>query len=163
MKIIGAGLCRTGTMSTRKFLDDNGFGPCYHMQECILHGHRSIWESVFETQNDEQLKNLLENYNSGLDLPFIALFDETLAKNPDAKVILGVRDNPEVWVKSWRATVAKICELPFWTNICLLSEKPIRLLASFSFIFEFDFGIYQLLAICVSGTCNDFTITFGKL
>ncbi|CBY33774.1 unnamed protein product [Oikopleura dioica] len=125
MKIIGAGLCRTGTMSTRKFLDDNGFGPCYHMQECILHGHRSIWESVFETQNFEELDNLLESYNAGLDLPFIALFDETLAKNPDAKVILGVRDNPEVWVKSWRATVAKICELPFWTNICLLSVKPI--------------------------------------
>ncbi|CAG5100041.1 Oidioi.mRNA.OKI2018_I69.XSR.g16814.t1.cds [Oikopleura dioica] len=125
MKIIGAGLCRTGTMSTRKFLDDNGFGPCYHMQECILHGHRSIWESVFESQDYQPVDHLLESYNSGLDLPFIALFEETMEKHPDAKVILGVRDNPQVWVKSWRATVAKICELPFWTNICLMSEKPI--------------------------------------
>ena len=32
MEIIGAGFCRSGTMSTQKALQDLGFAPCYHMK-----------------------------------------------------------------------------------------------------------------------------------
>ena len=33
VKIIGAGLCRTGTTSTVVALDSLGFGPVYHYNE----------------------------------------------------------------------------------------------------------------------------------
>ena len=33
LKIIGTGLSRTGTMSTRIALEQLGFGPCHHMME----------------------------------------------------------------------------------------------------------------------------------
>ena len=36
VKIIGAGLCRTGTTSTVVALDSFGFGPVYHYNEVRL-------------------------------------------------------------------------------------------------------------------------------
>ena len=36
VKIIGAGLCRTGTTSTVVALDSLGFGPVYHYNEVSL-------------------------------------------------------------------------------------------------------------------------------
>ena len=36
MEILGAGFCRTGTMSTRKALVDLGLTPCFHCGKCRL-------------------------------------------------------------------------------------------------------------------------------
>ena len=37
LKIIGAGLGRTGTLSLKLVLEQLGFGFCYHMVEVMLH------------------------------------------------------------------------------------------------------------------------------
>ena len=47
-------------------------------------------------------------------MPTAAVFDEFLKIHPKAKVILTVRDSPEEWVKSFKATVMKMYHLPHW-------------------------------------------------
>ncbi|MGZ3270794.1 MAG: sulfotransferase, partial [Croceibacterium sp.] len=45
LKVIGAGLGRTGTLSLKLALEHIGFGPCYHMSEMLtqLRKHLPLW------------------------------------------------------------------------------------------------------------------------
>jgi hypothetical protein len=44
LKVIGAGLPRTGTTSLKAALERLGFGPCYHMFEILSHpDHVDRW------------------------------------------------------------------------------------------------------------------------
>jgi hypothetical protein len=46
LKVIGAGLPRTGTLSMKHALEQLGFGRCYHMEEVFRAPHRSrAWAS----------------------------------------------------------------------------------------------------------------------
>ena len=56
MKIIGAGFCRTGTMSTRQALVDLGFDPCFHMADV----HRNRLAYLFIHFLEGNRKPLLE-------------------------------------------------------------------------------------------------------
>lgn len=47
-------------------------------------------------------------------MPTAAVFDEFLKIHPKAKVILTVRDSPEEWVKSFKATIMQMYHLPHW-------------------------------------------------
>ena len=51
VKIIGAGLCRTGTTSTVVALDSLGFGPVYHYNEV------SFGPKKFNVHIEVELKN----------------------------------------------------------------------------------------------------------
>ena len=50
LKVIGAGLGRTGTKSLQQALVLLGFGPCHHMTE-VLHDNQEhlwqMWEYIF--------------------------------------------------------------------------------------------------------------------
>lgn len=131
VEVINAGLCRTGTMSTRKALVDMGFGECYHMQECFARSDTPIWMKCFEKDCFDPVIKLMSeaNFKSGCDLPFCAIFEELLISYPKAKVVLTVRDDPQKWVDSWRRTVYKINTLPMYTEILRLSPPPLRYMA----------------------------------
>lgn len=115
MKIIGAGLGRTGTLSLKTALEELGFGPCYHMQELILrhpehvdtwvdalHGRPVAWQSFFK------------DYQATVDYPGCNYYKELMAVYPEAKVILTVRD-PEKWYASTYQTVYAISKvIPRW-------------------------------------------------
>jgi hypothetical protein len=59
LKVIGAGLGRTGTMSLKFALQQIGFDPCYHMMDvfqrqgdsekwgAIAHGGAPDWDDLF--------------------------------------------------------------------------------------------------------------------
>ena len=62
-----------------------------------------------------KLNNLTTvSYKSAAGMPTAAVFDEFLKLHPKAKVILTVRDSPEEWVKSFKATIMKMYHLPHW-------------------------------------------------
>jgi len=42
LKVIGAGLGRTATLSLKFALEHLGFGPCYHMAEVFAGGRRNV-------------------------------------------------------------------------------------------------------------------------
>jgi hypothetical protein len=57
IKVINAGLCRTGTMSTRQAFIDMGFQNCYHMQGKIV----IISETIIRTSAGIDLKSPRKN------------------------------------------------------------------------------------------------------
>ena len=48
LKVIGSGLGRTGTLSTKLALEQLGFAPCHHMVEVFLHPDSlPLWIAAF--------------------------------------------------------------------------------------------------------------------
>ena len=46
LRVIGAGLGRTGTYSLKLALEMAGFGPCYHMREVGANpAHVPVWQT----------------------------------------------------------------------------------------------------------------------
>ena len=104
LKVIGAGLGRTGTMSLKFALEHIGFGPCYHMIEFMAHvpEHLPKWLQVIDGKPDWD--DLFNGYVSTVDYPGCTYWRELVAKWPEAKVILTLRD-PDAWFESANSTV----------------------------------------------------------
>ena len=103
LKVIGAGLPRTGTLSTKIALEKLGYGKCYHMIENIINDDSELWIGILENKN-KNFNTIFKNYSSTVDAPANVIWKELLQENPAAKVILTVRD-PESWAESFRATI----------------------------------------------------------
>jgi Sulfotransferase domain len=105
LKVIGAGLGRTGTLSLRVALEELGFARCYHMQEVLLAHpeHAPLW-STAQRREPVDWDSLFVGYQAAVDWPASAFYQELLRHYPDAKVILTVRDS-ERWYESARQTI----------------------------------------------------------
>jgi hypothetical protein len=103
VKLIGAGLPRTATLSQKVALEMLGLGPCYHMINVIADlDQAALWKRALE--GDGPWGELLDGFNSTVDWPGGYFYKELIDVYPDAKVLLSERD-PERWVKSMRETV----------------------------------------------------------
>jgi hypothetical protein len=102
LKVIGAGLPRTGTLSLKIALEKLGYDKCYHMY--TSGDHASKWVDIFQ-KNERNWEQIFKGYQSTTDAPGCFFWEDLLKDNPDAKIILTVRDNPEVWYKSCSDTV----------------------------------------------------------
>ena len=103
MKLIGAGLPRTATLSQKVALEILGVGPCYHMVNVLMdldvaqHWRRALygqanWDETFA------------GFESTVDWPGSFFYRELIDAYPDAKVLLSVRDS-EAWARSMRDTI----------------------------------------------------------
>jgi hypothetical protein len=105
VKVIGAGLPRTGTTSMKAALERLGFGPCYHMVELMTHpGHVDRWLSVMSGQvkSREDWDGVFEGgYQAAQDWPASHYWRELADAYPEAQVVLTVRD-PHTWYPSVR-------------------------------------------------------------
>lgn len=104
LKVIGAGLGRTGTESLKKALEQLGFGNCYHMFELMKNPeHLPEWEKLQrgETPNYELL---FKGYQSCTDFPAAIYYREFMQQYPEAKVVLTVRD-ADKWYDSAAKTI----------------------------------------------------------
>ena len=110
MKVIGAGFGRTGTWSLKAALEKLGFGPCYHMTEVFAHPeHADLWVSAWRKEPVDWDK-VLEGYEATMDWPACTFYEELMERNPEAKVLLSVRD-PERWYESTRTTIYELSML----------------------------------------------------
>ena len=109
---------------------DLGFGNCYHMQECFAQNHVGLWMDALKSGDfSEVFKTLAENnFQSGSDLPFCAVFEDFMKTYPDAKVLLTVRDNPEKWVESWKNTVRHRVQNDFFIKSKISYHQSIQTL-----------------------------------
>lgn len=110
LKIIGAGLCRTGTQSMEKALSILGFNTVYNFYSVFESGRTDInpvdnWIKIFKEHDMEGLKEELKGYSAALDNPTAFYFKELMDISPNAKVILSVRDSAEQWENSMKRTV----------------------------------------------------------
>jgi len=104
LKVIGAGMGRTGTTSLKMALEQLGFGPCYHMTELVRDAERwPLWEQLFEGKAVDW-DALYAGYGSAVDTPTDTIYRALADHYPSAKVILTVRD-PESWYRSVSTTV----------------------------------------------------------
>ena len=110
LQVIGAGLGRTGTLSIKQALEELGFNPCHHMKETTMYNPRPNQTSYFKDihlgrNKGEALEALFGGYKATVDYPGCMFYEDFMKMNPDAKVILTVRDSPEAWVKSVDETI----------------------------------------------------------
>lgn len=103
LKIIGAGLGRTGTLSLKLALEQIGFGPCYHMVEVMLHPEATgLWINAADGNPDWEA--IFKGYAATVDYPGCGFWRQLADFYPDAKLLLTVRD-PEDWFESTQATI----------------------------------------------------------
>ena len=73
--VIGAGLPRTGTLSTRAALELLLGGPCYHGAIPLVEQskHQQVWREAFDTGKIDPVvkKGVIEGFRAGLDFPFM--------------------------------------------------------------------------------------------
>jgi len=110
LKIIGAGLGRTGTLSLQHALNELGY-PCYHMTEVFKKpnkNHIDFWLKVSEEPigTPHNWNDVLQNYTATVDYPTTCVWEELVETYPTAKVILTLHPKgPEGWYKSTIDTI----------------------------------------------------------
>jgi len=105
LKVVGAGLGRTGTTSLKKALEQLTGGPCYHMFEVFEHPESvATWHSLVRGETADW-DALLGGYTASVDWPASAYWPELSAANPDAIVLLSSRATPEQWWTSMEKTI----------------------------------------------------------
>lgn len=105
IRLVGAGLPRTGTMSLAQALTRLLGAPCYHMTEAFAHPeHVPTWVSAIGG-SPPVWDDFLAGYAAGVDTPFSACWRDLAAAYPDAPVLLSHRGSAERWYRSMEPTV----------------------------------------------------------
>lgn len=105
LRVVGAGLARTGTASLKLALERLLGGPCYHMFELFARPEQvAVWRSAAEGAIPAW-DTLFSGYRAAVDLPAAAFWPELAAASPQALIVLSVRDSPAQWWASASATV----------------------------------------------------------
>lgn len=103
LKIVGAGLGRTGTLSMKRALEQLGFGPCHHMIEVFMHPESvPLWIDAGDGRPDWDA--IFRDYASMVDYPGARYWRQLAEHYPEAKVLLTLRD-PDAWFESTQATI----------------------------------------------------------
>lgn len=103
MKLIGAGLPRTGTLSQKVALEMLGLAPCYHMVNVLLDlDQAGAWRQALDEKADWDA--VFGDHVATVDWPGAFFYRELMDVYPDAKVLLSVRD-AEAWERSMRDTI----------------------------------------------------------
>jgi len=107
LKIIGAGVGRTGTFSLKLAINRLGFGPCHHMEEVLKNPAAQVpaWAAALDGRPDWE--EVFRGYQSTVDWPTAGFFRELNAAYPEAKFILTHR-SPESWAASFSETIQKV-------------------------------------------------------
>ena len=103
MKLIGAGMPRTGTLTQKVALEMLGLGPCYHMVDVLADlDQAKLWQRALD--GEAPWGQIFGDFDSTVDWPGGYFYRELMAVYPEAKVLLSVRE-PQVWERSMRETV----------------------------------------------------------
>ncbi|MFJ7418668.1 sulfotransferase family protein [Streptomyces uncialis] len=105
LKLINAGLGRTGTTSLQVALERLGFGECFHMFDIVGSEERlAQWERIVCDGKPADWKAVFDGYTSAVDGPCALYYPQMRETFPDAKVMLTVRD-AEGWYRSTHDTL----------------------------------------------------------
>ncbi len=98
LRVVGAGLGRTGTWSLKVALERLLDQPCYHMLEIVeAHPeHLDVWDRALAGDVPDWAEFLSE-YAGTLDWPAVSFWEELSLANPDAIVLLSCRPTDDWW------------------------------------------------------------------
>jgi hypothetical protein len=104
LRLVGAGLGRTGTTSLKIALERLLGAPCHHMMELFGHPEQvPVWHAAVRGEIPDWPR-LLAGYAAAVDWPSAAFWPELAAAFPDAVILLSERE-PASWWKSASDTI----------------------------------------------------------
>lgn len=104
LKVIGAGLGRTGTTSLKLALEQLLGGPCYHMREVFQNeGHAALWHQAVR-EGTTAWERIFDGFAAAVDWPVSAFWQELAVVYPEAIIVHSERD-PLSWWQSADATI----------------------------------------------------------
>lgn len=103
MKLIGAGLPRTGTLSQKVALEMLGLAPCYHMVNVLGDlDEAQAWRRALD--GERPWDEVFDGFQATVDWPGSFFYRDLIDVYPDAKVLLSVRE-AGAWERSMRDTI----------------------------------------------------------
>ncbi len=105
LRVVGAGLGRTGTHSLKLALEQLLGAPCYHMLEVFGRPDDiPVWQRASEGEPVDW-SSLFGDYSAAVDWPAAAFWRELMDQYPDAVVLLSTRPTADAWWKSANDTI----------------------------------------------------------
>src|SRR3954451_12294678 len=105
VQVVGAGLGRTGTMSLKVALEQLLGGRCYHMFETFERPDDGpVWVAASQGEMPDW-NAFLKEYAAVVDWPACDFWREISDANPEAIVLLSVRESADAWWRSANATI----------------------------------------------------------
>jgi hypothetical protein len=105
VRVVGAGVGRTGTLSLKAGLESLLGRPCYHMLEVFGHPeHVALWRAAAEGERVDW-GAMLDGYGATSDFPACLFWREILEANPGAVVVLSTRPDAGAWWGSASRTI----------------------------------------------------------
>jgi hypothetical protein len=136
LKVVGVGYGRTGTYSLALALDKLGFPTLHtqhlyendaifdHLVKDIFHNSILHNETIMGEPNFDLL--LDAGFTATMDLPFALYYERIHELYPDCKFILTVRENSEVWFKSWNVMTSSITQPAMYTSFMFTHVKKLE-------------------------------------
>lgn len=107
LRVVGAGLGRTGTNSLQLALQELLGAPCYHMTEVFSHPEDiAVWHAIVRGEAPDW-DSLFDGYVAAVDWPAAAFWRELADAYPTAPVLLSTRP-ADAWWKSAASTIFRI-------------------------------------------------------
>ena len=104
LRVVGAGLPRTGTLSLKTALERLLGAPCYHMTELFGHPeHLTVWQAAGDGAVDWH--GFFAEYAASVDYPAGMFWRELSEAFPDAAVLLSRRASGQEWWRSMDKTI----------------------------------------------------------
>src|SRR5438876_7775595 len=111
LRVIGAGLGRTGTHSLKLALERLLGAPCYHMAEVFRRPQDvPVWQAAAKGEPVDW-RALLSDYAAAVDWPPAAFWPQLAEVFPGAIIVLSVRDVDDWW-KSASSTIFEMYKRP---------------------------------------------------
>jgi hypothetical protein len=105
LRVIGAGLPRTGTLSLKPALEQLLGAPCYHGTELARNLEQvRVWREALAGR-PPAWETILSTYVATADWPASLCWRELSEAYPNALVLLSVRHSAATWWKSFEATI----------------------------------------------------------
>lgn len=106
LRVVGAGLPRTGTTSLKAALERLTGVGCYHMLEVFSHAdtHIALWQRAV-AGDAAVLDEILSGFGAAVDWPSSSFWEQLAAANPDAVIVLSSRRDAAAWWDSVDRTV----------------------------------------------------------
>jgi hypothetical protein len=106
LKVIGAGMGRTGTASLKVALEALENGRCYHMSE-VLKNPECTEDWINAAEGNADWDKIFREYTATVDNPGCNYWKELADYYPEAKVVLTVRDANK-WFDSTNETIHSV-------------------------------------------------------
>jgi len=113
LKVIGAGVGRTGTYSLRLAINHLGLGPCHHMEEVLHDQARQVPLWVDAVNGKADWRAIYEGYESAVDWPTAGFYRELVAAFPDQPFVIDHIAKPRIKdgiVDGWKEDMQAIAQ-----------------------------------------------------